>query len=233
MNFENDFLDTNTQYQKQNKNKGFKIFFNILLVVLGLICIFIVAFYAVFYQVKVIGVSMQPTYNELLSKDEDPETSIYQDVVVVNRHYKGDNGNVIIIKRSTKTLIKRQIAKGKQTLVLRQVLGENLYEFYLDGQKLNESYIGDNYLKMDGSYFNKFKQLENVVVSVNLDGTLQGSLLIPEGYVFALGDNRGDSSDSLIYGPFSTESVAGTVVFSYKYNENLLIGIGNLLFGKH
>ena len=233
MEFENNFLDTNTKYKTQGKNKVFKIFVNVSLVSLGIICVSIVAFYSVFYQVKVIGVSMKPTYNELLSKDDDPETSIYKDVVVVNRHYKGDNGNIIIIKRATKTLIKRQIAKGGQTLTLKQILGENLYEFYLDGEKLNESYIGDNYFEMNNSYFSRFISLDGVVVSTNLDGTIQASLDIPDGYVFALGDNRGDSTDSLIYGPFSNESIAGTVVFSYKYNENIIIGIGNLIFGKH
>jgi len=229
MEFENDFLIED----KQNKGKKntFKILLNILIAIVGVMCVITIVFYTIFFQIRVIGVSMQPTYNELLSIDEDPDTSPYQDVVVVNRFYKGNNGDVIIIKTASKNLIKRLIAKAGQTLVLKRIGTDEYFKFYVDNQELDEKYLGENYKNMDSQYFNQFRNVDGAVVGMDEDGNLQASLVIPDGHVFALGDNRGNSADSLTYGPFEESQVLGTVAMSYKYNENIFVGIWHAIFG--
>ena len=45
-------------------------------------------------------------------------------------------------------------------------------------------------------------------------------IIVPEGYVYVLGDNRGDSVDSRTLGPILRESITGKVIFKwYPFNE--------------
>ena len=180
---------------------------------------------------------MKPTYNVLAPDSVVDETSIYKDVAVVNRFNRGTNGDIVIVATdeldssgNQKFIIKRLIAKEGQTLTLRQnAISSLYYSYYLDGEKIDEWYIADS-SAMDQEYFMKFTNHKSATLSVD-NGLVQASITIPEGKIFVLGDNRGHSTDSAERGVYDAERIVGAVAFSYKYNENLIIGIWHALFG--
>jgi hypothetical protein len=87
--------DLNKKYSQ--KRTSISILLTVLFVVLSVYIYACLLFYSVFYQVEVIGRSMQPTFNANLPADENEETTIYKDIAVVNRYETGTNGDVIII----------------------------------------------------------------------------------------------------------------------------------------
>ncbi|MGN0073251.1 MAG: signal peptidase I [Coriobacteriales bacterium] len=91
------------------------------------------------------------------------------------------------------TLIKRVIAVGGQTVDLIDGV------VYVDGQPLDE----DAYTGGKPSY--------------PLDGPaqIQYPYTVPEGYIWCMGDNRTNSSDSRYFGAVPVESVTGHAFFTY------------------
>jgi len=97
------------------------------------------------------------------------------------------------------TLIKRVIATQGQTIDL--IDGA----VYVDGVKLDEPYVhGQQTLPMHA---------DGTGEAVGFDGTFPYT--IPEGYFWAMGDNRGNSSDSRVFGPVPISSITGHAVFRY------------------
>jgi len=97
-------------------------------------------------------------------------------------------GDVVVIRmpeRGPELLIKRVIAVAGETIEVRQGT------VYINGQGLVEPYLGHD---TGGTY---------------------GPLTIPEGQVFVMGDNRGASNDSRVFGPVSTERIVGRAWVSY------------------
>ena len=156
-----------------------------------------------FYQSEVVGPSMQPTYN-ILAPDvmdkEEIERSPYKDHIIVSRFRQPKLGEVAIVELPYQTIIKRVIATGGQTLTLKKNIDDDYYSFYLDGTKLDESYIKDP------------SDMDYEMVQI----------YVPEGYVYVAGDNRGNSADSKAYGLIKTSDLRGTVVLHYAYDDSLL-----------
>lgn len=71
-------------------------------------------------------------------------------------------------------------------------------EFYLNGEKIQESYINT---AIDPEYDNVFH-----------NSYVNSSLTVPEGYVFVMGDNRGASKDSRLMGVVPVSSIIGKVI---------------------
>lgn len=103
-------------------------------------------------------------------------------VIISNFNYTPKQGDIVVVSRNVSNsvdgeavgqepIIKRVIAVGGQTVDIDFVRGI----VYVDGKALEEDYLGS-------PTYNK--------------GDVQFPLYIPEGYVFILGDNRGDSMDS-------------------------------------
>ena len=89
-----------------------------------------------------------------------------------------------------RTLIKRVIAVGGQTVDLQ---GGSVY---VDGEKLDEPYtLGKP--------------------SEPLSADLTYPYTVPEGYIWCMGDNRTNSSDSRDFGPVPLENVTGHAFFRY------------------
>lgn len=71
-------------------------------------------------------------------------------------------------------------------------------EFYLNGVKIEESYINT---ALSPEYDNVFH-----------NHYINSSITIPEGYIFVMGDNRGSSRDSRLMGPVPVSAVIGKVI---------------------
>ena len=88
--------------------------------------------------------------------------------------YTPDNGDIVVIQKAQhfeKPIIKRVIAKGGQTLNIDFYTGDVV----VDGKLLDEKYIKNPTTRDVGG------EIPSV---------------IPEGYIFVMGDNRGNSKDS-------------------------------------
>lgn len=112
-------------------------------------------------------------------------------LLVVNSTICGDYrvGDIVIARKESfdsKPIVKRVIATAGQTVDIDFALGR----VYVDGELLEEDYINDLTYREEGTQF---------------------PLVVPEGEVFLLGDNRNHSNDS-------RDSSLGTV------DERLLIG---------
>ena len=81
-------------------------------------------------------------------------------------------------------LIKRVIATGGQRIVIRDSI------VYINDQPLSEPYV-----------------YETEWLGLDLD------LLVPEGFLFLMGDNRNNSIDSRTLGVFSNNEIMGKVLF--------------------
>ncbi|MDE6671984.1 MAG: signal peptidase I [Ruminococcus sp.] len=139
----------------------------------------VLTFTYIFHIATVKGDSMQ---NTLISGDKLITTAYYGsleqgDIVII---YAGDavtldeNGNPEIKKGLRKSLVKRVIAVGGQTIDIDFERGA----VYVDGVMLDENYI-TGLTHMDEGAF-----------------TGQYPVEVPEGYVFVMGDNRQVSKDS-------------------------------------
>jgi signal peptidase I len=103
-------------------------------------------------------------------------------------------GDVVVIRmpeRGPELLIKRVIALSGETIEVR---GGSVY---INGEPLEEDYLPR---KTTGTY---------------------GPSTVPEGNVFVMGDNRGASNDSRIFGPVPLDRVVGRAWVSYWPIENM------------
>lgn len=100
-----------------------------------------------------------------------------------------DRGDLIVFKRpdlpagteaAVKDLIKRVIALPGETVETRDG------SVYINGKELDEEYLPD------GTYSDNVPRQE-----------------IPEGTIWVMGDNRGNSRDSRVLGPVSIDSIHG------------------------
>ena len=142
----------------------------------------VLVFTFLFRTVMVDGDSMNPTLEDCNS------------LLISRLFYTPSFGDIVVITQPNsegKTLIKRVIATGGQTLELD--LEHNAV--YVDGKEMNNSFI-----------------LEPMFTTYDLSGPVT----IPEGYVFVMGDNRNHSLDSRStgVGMIREEYIMGRVFFS-------------------
>ena len=166
---------------------------------------------------------MQPTYNKNLSVLEDPEKSIYKDIVFANRFNKGSSGDIVLVNVKNEIIIKRIIATAGQEVKLKKE-SDGYFYYYVNNKKLKEDYILARE-DMNLNYFNSFcyenanaENAKNVEVVQN---DREAKLIVPQGCVYVLGDNRLVSRDSTSFGCVNTNQVLGTVSISYQYNQNI------------
>ena len=170
----------------------------------------------VFPSTKVVGVSMKPSLNnyvDLVDGKDDSfyEESIFQDTIFVNRFNKGGVGDIVVLNKDGKNVVKRIIATSNQTLSLKKE-ADGYYYFYRDGEKLEEEYINDR-SAMNITYYGKF------LATYGSD-----TIKIKDGCVFVLGDNRGYSYDcaSYDYKIYTKDTIVGTVAIQLDYEDNII-----------
>lgn len=96
-------------------------------------------------------------------------------------------GDIVVIKISEeKNYVKRVIATEGQKIEIIQ------NRVYIDGEEIDEEYVSDDLVYSD-----------------------YGPIVVPEGYIFAMGDNRPVSVDSRALGCFPADDVLGRVVIRF------------------
>lgn len=121
----------------------------------------------------------------------EPNLHTDQRLVVekVSYHLRGpQRGDVVVLRlpeRGPELLIKRIIGLPGETVEIKDG------SVFVNGQRLDEQYVAG---KTSGSHDPK---------------------TVPEGYVFVMGDNRGASNDSRVFGPVLLSRIVGRAWISY------------------
>lgn len=141
----------------------------------------IMFFNATYQRIYVVGSSMEDTLYG--APDANPANAGGDFVYIFDA--KPQRGDIVVIHTDEKTLIKRVIAVGGDTVKIQWG------KVYLNGKIIDEPYVSED---NNNPILNNFSEIT-----------------VEEGYIFTLGDNRNISSDSRHYGPFSVEAVVGVV----------------------
>ncbi len=111
---------------------------------------------------------------------------------IVYPFHPPERGDIIVFNPPTlsdKPYIKRVIGLAGETVEIKNGA------VYIDGVKLDEPYIQDGITECNQVNCTPWK--------------------IPDGYIFVMGDNRRNSSDSRIFGPVKIDSIIGKASLTY------------------
>ena len=204
----------NKGYIEENaSSKAFGAVLNSILLLSLIISLAFFSFAYYFIDVKVVGPSMQPTINAQWTTEED----FKQDTAYIKKGNHYQNGDIIVINSNNDLyVIKRLIGmSGDKINIVENIITEDV-ELYLNDELVIEDYV---VYKSGMSYtlrnFNNLRQSKSELF-------VGDNLVVPEGFVFYLGDNRGQSQDCSFYGPVEEEKVIGRV--------NLVIPYGQTFF---
>jgi len=217
-------IEYNGVIEKKRSKIGWLLTLSILafIVVFFFISVFAAA-ESVYIKTFVRGPSMMPTLN-LDYNASNPEQN--QDIVYLNSYNKGKAGDIIVdnyvISVEVQYVIKRIIATEGDTL--RIVVPDNPNqptEVYLNGKILKENYIKE-------AHFSGFSFLtdsqkvneENFPDLKPIGNSKDGTITIPKGYVFYMGDNRNNSSDCRGTGPRKSNKIVGKVDYIIRYGQD-------------
>ena len=192
-----------------------------IILVCAYIALFIIGFTFIYESAPVYGVSMQPTLN--------PLGSTKSDTVYINKFSEINYGDIVVLAKKSSIdinhIIKRVIGMPGDTIEIKQV--EDGIFVFRNGEKLVEDYIyniatsGDPNNKGMAATLEAYIQFRHSVYenpdNYNAVFDKNGRLVVQEGQVFVLGDNRGYSLDSSVDGPFSMDTVVGRVDFIVPY----------------
>ena len=127
-------------------------------------------------------------------------------LIISNMFYTPTQGDIVVVQQNggyfETPLVKRVIATGGQTLSINF----EKWEVRVDGKLLDES----GYVYFRNSAMDKEDYYS--IYETYLDGDV---MTVPEGYIFVMGDNRNESSDSrsTYVGLVRKNEVLGKVVF--------------------
>lgn len=167
--------------EKINEERSNRRFLLWLMTVVAIAYAFIIIFTQMFLRVEVSGDSMVPTLSD-------------GDVLIVNKYREIKRGDIVIINKGDKWVVKRVIALGGDTLEITNGV-----------VKVNGIVIDEDYILSKESTYPSVEETK-----------------IKENEVYYLGDNRGGSYDSRREGPCKLDDVLGVVSnFSLKIRINV------------
>ena len=119
-------------------------------------------------------------------------------LVLSNFLYEPEYGDIVVIVRENDTpLIKRVIGLAGDCIRIDEKSGV----VYRNGEPLDEPYVLGGFTSQRG---------------------MTQEITVPEGTLFAMGDNRSDSLDSRMLGPLPLENLVGRVLFRLAPNPGLI-----------
>lgn len=212
--------------EKLERNNAFSL---LLFCATALLCLSIFIFCLTHSPKLILGESMQPTINASFDNKD------HYDIVLVNNTKNIHRGDIIIYDYTSYDtrvglIIKRVVAVSGDTINIKWDSENQKLEFYLKKPGETEfSLIQEDYIKKDpndntkdsadASYCASSFQAKNYSLNskrwhqegISYDLHEDGSITIKEGYFFALGDNRGLSTDGSEHGPFDCKDIVGVV----------------------
>ena len=208
------FYISNKEFIQESKaSKAFKNVLNSIVLLSIVISLAIFSFSFSFIDVEVIGPSMKPTINEQWNTSEPYK----RDTAYIKKGSSYDRGDIIVIESEPNLfIIKRLIAVAGDTVNIIENDLTNEIELYVNDELLIEDYV----VYKDGMEYtlNNFNNLR-----INKPTLFVGdNLVVPEGQIFYLGDNRGHSLDASSEGPILTEKVVGRVSIVVPYGNNFI-----------
>ena len=192
--------------------------------------VFIILFATCFTSSYVYGPSMQPTINNYIDYEHN------MDIVYINKTANYTYGDIIVIQKPDLQIIKRVIAMPGDEINIVHVGSE--YYVERNGEKLIEHYLrivaditDSNGMKHEYDNFQIYKEENketlNFVDKVNY---INSAIVVPQGQVFVLGDNRHNSEDSARVGCFDMGKVIGRVDIIVYHGEKVLIKLLNYFY---
>lgn len=169
-------------------------FLKTIAIILMFISIIIVINTHVFLRVVVDGYSMYPTMKT-------------GDVLTANRFVTPKRGDIVVIDKGDKLVIKRVIALELDVVEINDGIVK------VNGKVLDEDYVVEGYTDPEDDY---------------------PKTHVPRGHIFYLGDNRGNSLDSRTTGTCPIDQVVGVVTpfsMSMRGVSNFFYEIGNFFRG--
>lgn len=164
------------------------LFATIAIVIFSAIFILMVFFNLTYTRIYVVGSSMKSTLTGAIATDRPGGDYVY-----ICKYLQPRRGDIVVIDVGDRSLIKRVIALGGESVRLEDGV------LYLKDKNGEEEYMVEEPYVDAANNQNKFKNTFDEVV-------------VPEGYVFCMGDNRDNSEDSRgVYGCMSVNSIVGVV----------------------
>lgn len=170
------------------------------------------------------GTSMYPTINANLdiddkgivdSKISNPQINdIIMYTTVIDDKITNITKRLVATGGDKLTMVDEQDEQGVHRYYLQKIANGTTVPF-----KVDENYVVDKTsLKRTFDKFQVLYTKENIQVEV-IEG--QKYIVIPDGYIFFMGDNRATSNDCSNFGPQSMDGYRGRLVYLVREGKNL------------